>query len=144
MLFTFIIVLATISYLYDIYYNKNFKDCYSLSFNGLLYIHHLLAITLLFGFLSNSVTFLKLYIALVTIVYISWFIYKDKCIITVATNRMCGIPDDVPFESIISVIVRKIFKTNNKQKTKTELIIFPILIIIAFIRIKILSKKKKV
>lgn len=142
-----IVVAALISYLYDIMNNKNYNSCRkiknlkNISFNLLLFFHHLLASFLIFGWLSNNIGFLKVYTFTVLIVYLSWLIFKDNCMLTVYTNRLCGISDNIPFESLYSKIIRGIFGGSVQTKSTSEYIIFPIFIILGFIKIEINSRK---
>lgn len=136
MIIYLILIASILSYLYDINYNSNYKNCKKVSFNLLLFFHHFLASFLIFGWLSNDVKFLKIYVCTVAVVYISWILFSDYCLLTVYTNRLCNIPEDIPFESLYSKIIRRFFGSSSKTKSISEYIIFPILIVIGLIKIE--------
>jgi len=142
MLLYIIILVACISYIYDKLNNQNFKDYDVLCFNFTLYIHHFLASFIILCIFSNNLTFLKFYVSVVAVVNISWLIFRDRCVLTVLTNRLCDIPDDIEFQGIFGKIFKGISKTTESTKSVIEYIGFPSLILIGLLKIGWINKNQ--
>jgi hypothetical protein len=65
-----------------------------------LFIHHLIAIFLYFGWLFSSPYILGWYIIFVLGVMLHWITNKQKCILTQVLNRVCEYSDAEPFHDI--------------------------------------------
>ena len=97
----FIFALSTVSYYIDRYrYCKNGTFKSSL----LLFIHHLLNIFANFGWVTTSIPVLYFYLFAPVITALHWATNKGKCILTQEYNRMCGLPDDLPFNDMFNII----------------------------------------
>lgn len=160
-----ILIVGVISYLIDLNTNKYFKEMKGdLGLNLYLLFHHVLASFIILGIFSNKMGVLKVYVLTLLIVFISWYVFKGHCIITLSTNKYCNLDPNIQFKSIFARIY-KWWKDKFPKKDKVEVCkidpeskrcnteikknynlsqyyIFPILIAIALIRIGLLSKKK--
>ena len=93
--------LAIISFLYENVIlkncNKNTLYTYTLSF-----LHHIGSIYVAVG----SILFGKylLHLFTVLIVVILWTIFKDRCIVTLYYNKICGLPESSQHKDIIYMI----------------------------------------
>ncbi len=97
----FIFVLTTVSYYIDRYrYCKNgtFKS------SILLFIHHLLNIFANFGWATTSIPVLYFYLCAPVITALHWATNNGKCFLTQEYNRICGLPDDLPFNDMFNII----------------------------------------
>ena len=65
-----------------------------------LYLHHLLAAFLYFGWLSKNKSILIFYDFLIFLIILHWFTNDQKCICTQIVNYYCGIADDEGFHDI--------------------------------------------
>lgn len=104
----FILSLTLISFLIDVFTNPCFyKITPSLRAFGMLeflYLHHLLAVILYFGWLSPSKIFLGFYILLVIIIIFHWMTNNQKCILTQIINRYCNYDDNERFHDLFYIL----------------------------------------
>lgn len=78
-----------------------------------LFLHYLLYfcihLTILFVFIPNYLPtwFVQLYILFQVLVLISWFLFDNKCIITLITNKLMNISNDFAFRDPMDIIKNK-------------------------------------
>lgn len=112
----FIFTLTLVSFLIDVFTNPCFNrslfpssnmDNLSLRAFGMLeflYLHHLLAVILYFGWLSPSRIFLGFYILLVIGIIVHWMTNDQKCILTEIINRYCDYDDNERFHDLFYIL----------------------------------------
>jgi hypothetical protein len=104
----FIFYASIIFFLLDVITNPCFLDFFTDNQNLLkkfsmlefLFLHHLLAVILYFGWLSESKLFLEFYVLLVLLIVFHWMTNDQMCILTQIINWFCGIDEREPFHDI--------------------------------------------
>ena len=96
--YTIFSFLAILSFLYE---NVILKNC---SRNTLYtyfcsFLHHIGSIYIAFGSILFGKYLLHLFI--VFIVVILWIIFKDRCIVTLYYNKLCGLPESSQHKDLI-------------------------------------------
>lgn len=140
-LITFIILFGIFGYLLDLKKNKDFKNCKkSLSFHSILLFHHLLSSFFLLGILSFNLTFMKVYVFSLFILFTSWFVYDHNCLITYYNNKIADIDCKIPFRSPFTYILGE--DDDIENKAWIQYLQVAIFIAITFIKIEYVSKIK--
>jgi len=85
--------LGFLAYLLDILTAKDlYKNCkYPITNQIELYLHHVLYIFSLTGWLSNNKKVLKLYVLITSMFIIHWYFNDNKCAFTEMTKKQCDI-----------------------------------------------------
>lgn len=101
--------LAFISFLYDIQTNTCFQEgqTKNLGLYLFLYFHHVLALFLYIGWLSNSVNVLLFYCFFLVLIVLHWITNDQKCVLTQIVNYYCGFPDEEGFHDIFYFVGMK-------------------------------------
>lgn len=108
----FIYTLTLVSFMIDVFTNPCFHKTFDFSSTPIssfgmlefLYLHHLLAVILYFGWLSPSRVFLGFYILLVIIIIFHWMTNHQKCILTQIINRYCDYDDNERFHDLFYIL----------------------------------------
>ena len=140
----FIILMGIFSYMIDISYNEKIKKKGNFYLNLVLLLHHFLSMYALFGVLSNNVKFLKIYTFILMIIFVSWIIFDDVCLITALSDKLDD--NNLGFDNGFLIIYRKIIKGKSDCEYKNEksimnYILLPVLIMISFYKIHKLTSK---
>lgn len=110
----FLVLVSTIFFLIDIFiYSRDCLDRYPnerTKVYSILWIHHLVAIFIIFGWLSTSRVVLYTYILLLIVVFLHWNLNNGRCIITQIVNRMCGYDEMAQFNDFFQLIGVKKYK----------------------------------
>ena len=107
----FIFYASILSFILDISTNSCFKNLFSennvetnnlkkISILEFLFLHHVLAVYLYFGWLSSSKFYLEIYVGLVLVIIFHWMTNNQKCILTQIINWYCGYNDHEWFHDI--------------------------------------------
>lgn len=106
----FIFYASLISFIVDIFNNPCFiqlfekdKDGYNLkkiSILEFLFLHHVLAIYLYFGWLAPTKGYLEIYVILVLVIIFHWMTNNQRCILTQIINWYCDYDDNEWFHDI--------------------------------------------
>ena len=80
----------------------------------LIILHHFLSTFLLFGWIINNKTIIKLYLATLFIVIGSWQINNGLCYFTALQNDMCGCNRKKPFNHLLQLMKIKENQSNKK------------------------------
>ena len=90
-LFLFL-VLGTFGYLLDILTsNKRYTKCKDITTQSLLWLHHVMFVFSLTGWLSTSKPLLVLYLLVTVITAVHWHYNNDVCAWTTTVNERCGV-----------------------------------------------------
>ena len=140
----FIILMGVFSYMIDISYNEKIKNKDNLNLNLVLLLHHFLSMYVLFGVLSNNIKFLKIYTFILMVIFVSWIIFDDVCLITELTDNLDN--NKLGFDNGFLMIYKKMFKEKSEsdyknEKSMTNYILLPLLIMISFYKIHKLTSK---
>ena len=140
----FIILMGIFSYMIDISYNEKIKNKDNLNLNLVLLLHHFLSMYVLFGVLSNNIKFLKIYTFILMVIFVSWIIFDDVCLITELTDNLDN--NKLGFDNGFLMIYKKMFKEKSEsdyknEKSMTNYILLPLLIMISFYKIHKLTSK---
>ena len=140
----FIILMGVFSYMIDISYNEKIKNKDNLNLNLVLLLHHFLSMYILFGVLSNNIKFLKIYTFILMVIFVSWIIFDDVCLITELTDNLDN--NKLGFDNGFLMIYKKMFKEKSEsdyknEKSMTNYILLPLLIMISFYKIHKLTSK---
>ena len=140
----FIILMGVFSYMIDISYNEKIKNKDNLNLNLVLLLHHFLSMYILFGVLSNNIKFLKIYTFILMVIFVSWIIFDDVCLITELTDNLDN--NKLGFDNGFLMIYKKMFKEKSESDYKNEksmanYILLPLLIMISFYKIHKLTSK---
>jgi hypothetical protein len=140
----FIILMGIFSYMIDISYNEKIKNKGNFNLNLVLLLHHLLSMYILFGVLSNNVKFLKIYTFILMVIFVSWIIFDDVCLITKLTDNLDN--NNLGFDNGFLMIYKKMYKEKSEsdyksEKSMTNYILLPVLIMISFYKIHKLTSK---
>ena len=112
----FIFTFTLLSFVMDIFTNpcflhlidnENHATFEKFSILQFLFVHHLLAVVLYFGWLSPSRTFLQFYVLLVVLILFHWMTNNQRCILTQIINRYCGYDDNELFHDIFYILNMK-------------------------------------
>jgi|688.fasta_scaffold17692_2 hypothetical protein len=78
-----------------------YKNCFdNLLFHLLSLIHHIYNVFLQFGWLSNDIIILHIYLAINILTILHWITNNDLCILTEGVNSMCGFSKNKYFRDI--------------------------------------------
>jgi len=140
----FIILMGIFSYMIDISYNEKIKNKDNFNLNLVLLLHHFLSMYILFGVLSNNIKFLKIYTFILMVIFVSWIIFDDVCLITELTDNLDN--NKLGFDNGFLMIYKKMFKEKSEsdyknEKSMTNYILLPLLIMISFYKIHKLTSK---
>ena len=140
----FIILMGVFSYMIDISYNEKIKNKDNFNLNLVLLLHHFLSMYILFGVLSNNIKFLKIYTFILMVIFVSWIIFDDVCLITELTDNLDN--NKLGFDNGFLMIYKKMFKEKSESDYKNEksmanYILLPLLIMISFYKIHKLTSK---
>jgi len=140
----FIILMGVFSYMIDISYNEKIKNKDNFNLNLVLLLHHFLSMYILFGVLSNNIKFLKIYTFILMVIFVSWIIFDDVCLITELTDNLDN--NKLGFDNGFLMIYKKMFKEKSEsdyknEKSMTNYILLPLLIMISFYKIHKLTSK---
>jgi uncharacterized protein with PQ loop repeat len=136
--------MGVFSYMIDISYNEKIKNKDNLNLNLVLLLHHFLSMYILFGVLSNNIKFLKIYTFILMVIFVSWIIFDDVCLITELTDNLDN--NKLGFDNGFLMIYKKMFKEKSESDYKNEksmanYILLPLLIMISFYKIHKLTSK---
>ena len=119
------IILGSIAYILDISTSGNlYTHCKSLYVQPLLLVHHIIYIFSLFGWLSNNIYILLLYILTIVSLFSHWKINNNICTWTEVIKKDCGITQNL--RTFIKILYPN-YKDKNRVKQKIYL--FSVLII---------------
>jgi len=140
----FIVLMGIFSYMIDISYNEKIKNKDNFNLNLVLLLHHFLSMYILFGVLSNNIKFLKIYTFILMVIFVSWIIFDDVCLITELTDNLDN--NKLGFDNGFLMIYKKMFKEKSEsdyknEKSMTNYILLPLLIMISFYKIHKLTSK---
>jgi uncharacterized protein with PQ loop repeat len=136
--------MGVFSYMIDISYNEKIKNKDNFNLNLVLLLHHFLSMYILFGVLSNNIKFLKIYTFILMVIFVSWIIFDDVCLITELTDNLDN--NKLGFDNGFLMIYKKMFKEKSESDYKNEksmanYILLPLLIMISFYKIHKLTSK---
>lgn len=115
--------------------NYNFVDQWFIYIY--LYMHHLLASILYFGFLFRSKEYLMMYLILLLVTMIHWQTNNERCVLTEVLNYICKNDREQSFRDIF-------YWLGIKESKYGNMIIYIYLAIFMFITIiRLISDKRK-
>jgi len=109
----FIVLMGIFSYMIDISYNEKIKNKDNFNLNLVLLLHHFLSMYILFGVLSNNIKFLKIYTFILMVIFVSWIIFDDVCLITELTDNLDN--NKLGFDNGFLMIYKKMFKEKSES-----------------------------
>ena len=78
--------------------------------DNILFLHHIISNFLNFGWLSNNVYTLYLFVLTSVVTWILWTINNDSCFLTQINNKLCGRPEKAMYYDFWVLIGIKHYK----------------------------------
>ena len=98
-----------------------------------LFIHNIISVFLTLGWLSNNKNILMIHIISILFIMMHWKINNSLCVLTVYTNKRCGLKDD---EKYIHIFNRDI---DDKESIEIKYLKMIALLIISITKLSLLQ-----
>jgi hypothetical protein len=142
------IIIGIVAFLVDTYKNPNFKNCNkSFAFCFLHLFHHIIVTFLVLGIFTLNINIAKVYSGVIIVILLSWFVYKNHCLLTYHTNKLCNLPVETPHVNLIDYVFSYFSgKPINlsKDRPPTDYYLLTFLFAVSLLKIGYLSKKNKI